>query len=127
LFRFNLKRSLEGRPTLPETEFNQLVLRKEKADDKSDNSEDDMGSISGSESEEESSAEEEGGVGLERLPRLYFVTDTSDVDSGGSGGGGGGSGGGGGGGRCFSIFRTLLGKLHLAYIVVIIKAHLKTK
>jgi hypothetical protein len=96
------------------------VLRKEKADDKSDNSEDDMGSISGSESEEESSAEEEGGVGLERLPRLYFVTDTSDVDSGGSGGGGGG-------GRCFSIFRTLLGKLHLAYIVVIIKAHLKTK
>ena len=93
-----MKQSLEGRPALPETEFNQMISRKEaRNDDEQD--EDDIASISGSESETESSDSEDSDGLDSRLPRLYFGV-VGEADASGAGGLG----------KCFSIYRTLLGR-----------------
>jgi len=97
-----LKQSLDGRPALPETEFNQLISRKEARKD-DNNEDDDIASISGSESETESSDSEEEDSGAEsRLPRLHFSV-VDGVDNRGAGGASSV-------GKCFSIYRILLGR-----------------
>ena len=94
-----MKQSLDGRPALPETEFNQLISRKDARKD-DNNEDDDIASISGSESETESSDSEEEDSGAEsRLPRLHFAV----VDDRGAGGASSV-------GKCFSIYRILLGR-----------------
>jgi hypothetical protein len=76
-----------------------MISRKEaRNDDEQDD--DDIASISGSESETESSDSEDS-EGLDsRLPRLYFGV-VGEADARGAGGGLG---------KCFSIYRTLLGR-----------------
>ena len=87
----------------------------DKNDEEGDN--DDMASISGSESgeseasSEEEEEEEEGGVGLERLPKLYFVVGCGEGAVAAKEG------------KCFSVYRTLLGRsycrklLHSCFII----------
>ena len=86
----------------------------DKNDEDGDN--DDMASISGSESGEseassEEEEEEEGGGGLERLPKLYFVVGCGEGAVAAEEG------------KCFSVYRTLLGRsycrklLHSCFII----------